>query len=61
MTLYKFVFELNERKVTRIEIISTDEENAFEGYMEGNFKILGSKTIDSDGFQLIRQVEVNDD
>lgn len=60
MTLYKFVLEQNARKIRRYEIIATDEEDAFEEYMKGNFKIIWSKTIDSEGFRVISQVEVSD-
>ena len=61
MTLYKFVFEQNVTEIQRIEVIAYDEETAWDMWFEGKGKTIGTKTIDSEGAEIIRQTEVNDE
>ena len=58
--MYKFIIEENVREIRRVEIIAASAEDAFEEYLEGNYKIIWRKMIDNEGIHIIRQVELED-
>ncbi len=56
--MFKFIVEQNAREIKYFEIIAIDEEDAFEEYIKGNYKLIRSKTIDSEGFNFINKTEI---